>query len=352
MSSSAFRNIYVNAAAIVRAKLSEQTGIEELLSELGKRVPDEDEDPRRHRELFFEPRIDAQQIGVPVETAELAAVLLHRIGVFRLWVRVACPDVEDHEVGTILETDDPTEFEQLAAASCDYCGRHHDLGWENCETVYAFSTRLDQNEQQFDYSRLKSVFRSPQQVSGMLSFSDQSRCEILTQQVKRDMPFEELLVLTLRSNHDAQEVPAPFRVWKNAWVGPGSILVAYMLLIIPIEKFVGERLAWGVTVVVVVVVFLVIRGQVQANLAPTAVQRTAMFCGFPISAFCITAGATGLHINAGAGEGQPWWTRLEFGEQSTLLIVAGVILFIAMLLFVWAYDYSRGWLELRTRERE
>lgn len=344
MSSNEFKTIYSNAAAITKATLSAKKGIESLLDELGRRVPDEEKDPRQNRELFFEPRVDAQRIGVPLETAEAAAVLLHRIGVLRLWVRVSCPDAEDHEVGTILETDDPTEFEKLASTSCEVCGRHHDLGWENCETTYAICTRLDQKEQKFDFDRLISRVNPTQPLATAVTIPDQVRCQMVTERAKSDESPGGLLVLALKANQNIQEVPTPLSVWLNSWGGPAVILVLYFILIIPIAKLIGERLAWGVTVLTFGVIFLVIRGQVQAKLAPTAVQRTAMYLGFPISGCCFTAGATGLHISASAGEGQPWWSRIEFGEQSTLLITAGTFLFVATLFFVWGYDYSRGWL--------
>jgi hypothetical protein len=121
------------------------------------------------------------------------------------------------------------------------------------------------------------------------------------------------------------------------------ILLLYFLIIIPLTWLAGERLAWAATILVFLVIFVVIRGQVQERLAPTAVQRVAMYMGFPISACCLTAGATGLHINAGVGDGMPWWSRLEVGGHSVPLILAGVVLFVALLLFVWGYDFARGW---------
>lgn len=344
MSLTEFKSIFNNAAAIVRARLSEYEGIDKLLDEISGRIPNKQEDPRQHRELFFEPRLDAQQIEVPVDTAESAALLLHQMGMLRLWVRVTCPNTDEHEVGTILETDDPKEFESLAESSCDFCGHHHDLGWEDCETIYAINTRFIKSEQQFDYSKLKSRIIPTRNSVQPIDISDQNRCEIISANVKGDLSTQDVLIFALNSNQETLNVPSPLNVWVHAWAGPIVLLFLYLLLIIPIAIFAGERLAWGVTILVFGIVYLVIRGQVQAKLAPTAVQRTAMFCGFPISACCFTAGATGVHIKAAAGDNQPWWTRLEYGETSPLLIIIGGILFVALLFFVWGYDFSRGWL--------
>lgn len=352
MSSGEFKSTYKHAAALVRARLSSKTGIRELLIELEKRIPDEKLDPRYHRELFFEPRIDAQLIKVPIETAESAAELLHKFGVFRLWVRVNCPDVEEHEVGTILETDDPDDFELLTSKSCDHCGRHHDLDWEDCETVYAINTRLNNDQKEFDFSRLKSKAKNRPQTTAKIAITDQSRCEVLSEQDRPETTPRGLLIVALRSNHEVQDVPSPLSVWLSAWAGPTIILFSYLLSIIPVARFAGERLAWGMSVLVLVIIFLVIRGQVQTKLAPTAVQRQAMYWGFPIAAICLSAGVTGFHLKAAAGEGEPWWTRLDYGETSPLLIWAGVVLFLLTLLFVWGYDFSRGWFERKTGQSE
>lgn len=352
MSSSAYKTIYDHAAAIVQAKLSKLPGIETLLIELGKKVPADESDPRIHRDLFFEPRIDAQQIGVPIETAEEAAVLLQQIGVLRLWVRVNCPDVDEYEVGTVLETDEPKDFDSLASKSCDYCGRYHELGWDECETLYAINTRPQLTQRAFDYSRLRSKKQATNSRSNITNL-DQKRCENITGLARSDVGLPAMLVMALKSNDAVQDIPSPMNVWQNAWTGPILILILHLLLIIPVARFAGERLAWGTTALVLCVVFLVIRGHVQATLAPTIVQRTAMYMGFPISAGCFTAGATGLRIKAAAESGTPWWTRVEFGEHSNVLIGSGVILFVTVLVFVWGFDYSRGWLQtLVSPERE
>ena len=72
-----------------------------------------------------------------------------------------------------------------------------------------------------------------------------------------------------------------------------------------------------------------------------------MYLGFPIATCCITAGVTGFKLDASAGEGQPWWACVAFGEQSNTLIVTGSLLFVTVLVFVWAYDVQRGWLKRR-----
>lgn len=348
MSSGELANIYRNAAAVLQAKLSSSPGVAKVLAEIGRRVPDAVADPRTHRDLFFEPRIDAQQLGVPTETAEEVAVWLHRFGVLRLWVRVRCPDTEEYEDGTILETDDPSEFDQLASRSCEYCGRYHDLDEDNCETIYAINTTQRDDAQRFDYSRLASTFsHRGGQGGGVMVQGTAARCEVVAERYDNEVSLGQAIVFALQANRAVEPVPAPSSVWWNAWGGPLVILLTYLVLLIPIVRLCGQVIACVASVVVLGVIFFVIRGQVMAKLAPTAVQRTAMYLGFPIATCCITAGVTGFKLDASAGEGHPWWACIAFGEQSNTLIVMGSLLFVTVLVFVGAYDFQRGWLKRR-----
>ena len=320
-------------------------GVAKFLSNLETRAPRQPADPKVHRELFIEPWIDAQQVGVPVETAEAVAELLQRFGVLRLWVRVHCPDADESEPATILETDNADDFDQLVAKSCGHCGRHHDLTWEHCETIFAFNVAGSDAEQKFDYGRLRStVLCSPSRETER--GRDLVRCEVAANEILSTATEPRLVVSrALRSNSEVTSCPPPWEAWLNAWGGPVLILVAYMLLIIPITMFCGQFVTYVVSLVTLVIVFLVIRGQVLAKLAPTAIQRTAMYLGFPIATCCITAGATGLHFKASADQDKPWWARVDLGEESWPMIGAGVMIFVATLVFVWCYDFRRGWLK-------
>ena len=95
MSSDGLANIYRNAAAVSRANCRHCRASRKCLPTSAGVFPMTVQDPRTHRDLFFEPRIDAQQLGIPTETAEEVAVWLHRFGVLRLWVRVHCPEAAE-----------------------------------------------------------------------------------------------------------------------------------------------------------------------------------------------------------------------------------------------------------------
>lgn len=344
---SELKHIYRNAANIIRAKYSAMLGVEKVLDSLESRLPDGPTDPRSLRDLFFEPRMDAQQLSVPFDTAEVVAHQLHKFGLLRLWVRITCPNVDEGEVGTVLETDNPEAFDRLADESCHHCGGHHDFDWEHCETVFALNSYLDESEQHFDYSVLKSQTPQPS-VNGKQSKSfDIARCEAVVngERAQVDQAGEmNVIAVALRANHSLQEVPSAFSAWWHAWVGPFLILFLYLILVIPVARLCGQWIALAVSVVVLVALFLVIRGQVQAKLAPTIVQRTALWGGFSLATYCVAAGSTGFHFKGGAGRNAPWWSRVDFGELSIPLLAGGILLFALTLLFVFAFDLQRGWL--------
>jgi hypothetical protein len=126
-------------------------------------------------------------------------------------------------------------------------------------------------------------------------------------------------------------------------MGPLLLIGVYSLLIIPIARFCGQLIGILFSAVILVALFLVIRGQVQAKLAPTVIQRTALWGGLSLATYCMAAGSTGFHINAEAGEGLPWWSKIAFGEVSIPLLWCGGLSYALTLLFVFGFDFQRGW---------
>ncbi|TWU41882.1 hypothetical protein [Novipirellula artificiosorum] len=346
MSLNELRPIYRNAASIIRAKYSALPGVDKVLNSLEKRLPKEPADPRVHRDLFFEPRIDSQQLSVPLTTAETVAQQLHKFGLLRLWVRVTCPNTEDGEAGTVLETDDSDSFKQLVASSCDHCGAHHEFSWEDCETVFAVNSSLDESEQHFNYASLRSTLPQVSQNGSVPQRFDLSRCESVLNGGQRDARTTRepaLIALALQANHSTLDIPPALSAWWNAWVGPLLLISAYLLLIVPIVRYCGQWIGVLVSVVVLVGLFLAIRGQVQAKLAPTVIQRTALWGGLSLATYCVAVGSTGLHINAEAGQNEPWWSKVAFGELSEPLLYSGIAVYAITLLFVFSFDFQRGW---------
>ena len=347
MSLNEFKHIYHNAANIIRAKYSGMKGLGKVLDSLESRLPYGPADPRIERSLFFEPRIDAQQLSVPLNTAELVAQQLQKFGLFRLWVRVSCPNTDSGEPGTVLETDRPEDFEQLANRSCNQCGGHHGFTWDECETIYAFNSLQDESEQKFDFNRLKSTVPSSFANGTLVERLDRMRCEAVA---RNEQPHGSILdqptiiALALRANQSAQHVPSALAAWWNTWMGPLVLIGAYLLFIVPIVRWCGQWIAIIVSVVVLVGLFLVIRGQVQAKLAPTVIQRTALWGGLSLATYCVAAGSTGFHFKGGASEHDPWWSSVAFGELSEPLLYSGIAAFLLTLIFVFAFDFQRGWL--------
>ncbi len=340
------KHIYRNAASIIRAKYSTMKGVDKVLRSLEKRLPKEPMDPRVHRDLFFEPRIDSQQLSVPLETAETVAVQLQKFGLLRLWVRVTCPNTEEGESGTVLETDTPSDFVMLASRNCDHCGRHHDFEWGNTETLYAINSIGDESDQAFNYEQLNS--KIPRVVANgrpEQSF-DLARCEAVLSEANGHTDratTDRVITLALHTNHAVLDIPPAISAWWNAWVGPLLIICIYSVLIIPVVRFCGQWIGLLFSIVVLVTLFLAIRGQVNATLAPTVIQRTALWSGLSLATFCVAAGSTGLHLNAEAGQNSPWWSKLAFGEVSDQLLDLGFSFFLFTLIFVFFFDFQRGW---------
>jgi hypothetical protein len=344
---SKLRHIYRKAANIIRAKHSTLKGVDKVLRSLEERLPNEPMDPRVHRHLFFEPRIDSQQLSVPLATAETVAVQLQKFGLLALWVRVTCPNTEEGESGTVLETDTPSDFEKLASRSCEHCGSHHDFEWGNTETLYAINSRVDESVRAFKYESLKSRIQRVVPNGRPEQSFDQVRCETVLDAANGDAvlaPTDRIISLALRTNHAVLDIPPAISAWWNAWMGPLLMIGAYSVLIIPVVQFCGQWIGVFFSVVILVALFLVIRGQVNAKLAPIVIQRTALWSGLSLATYCVAAGSTGFHINAEAGQNSPWWTKAAFGEVSEPLLYSGLAIYLFTLIFVFFFDFQRGWL--------
>ena len=342
---SELKHIYRNAANIIRAKFSNVNGVGSVLDDVETKFVEGATDPRIHRDLFFDPRIDSQRLGVPFETAEIVAQQLLTFGLLRLWVRVRCPESEE-EAATILETDDSSDFTKIAELGCEHCGSFHEFTWDDCETVFAINAGQNYAEQTFDYSLLRVTPEQGDQSERQST--DLVRCKSAAYQVEaKRQPRQDiqLIAMALANNRSPQSVPSPLWVWSMAWLGPIIMILAYLILIIPIVKFCGQVIAVIVSIVVLIALFLVIRGQVNAKLAPTIVQRLGLYGGLTLSTYCVAAGSTGFRLKGEVGKDQPWWSRFDFGELSELLIRYGIVFFALTLIFVFAFDFQRGWLK-------
>lgn len=342
MSSPELRIIFERAAALVEARLATEPGVSTVLADLAKRVPEIGEDPRSNRQLFFEPRIDSQQLGIPRLTAEKVAILLHRFGVFHIWARISCPSIGDNEPGTIVESDSANDVRKSLSRSCDHCGEMHEGAEADYQSVYAFVSSTSKDPVDFDFTSLE--LGGVEQALDENKEDDVGRLSILADEVVSTKQVEVLLLEALATNTGTKELPAPREVYVNAWKGPLLLLSLYVFGIVPISKLAGPMIALCTSALFLLVGWMTLRSTVQARLAPSIIQRTAMYLGMPLGIGCIASGATGFHFAGAAGQETPWWTRWEFGETSFGLAGIGLLLIAMVLGFVLIYDGKIGWL--------
>jgi hypothetical protein len=353
MSTSDFVSIFDHAASIVRIRLSTLKGVDQVLGAIRSRLNTEVTDPRVNRELFFEPWIDSQQLGVPSETAEEVSRELHQLSVLRLWTRVRCPDVGSDEDGTVIETDSDSELKVAIDAQCPQCGSHHELTPALVETVFAPNFPNMGSVDPFDSRRL--ALGNPIHGTSALSQDLQVNRTASVAHVEPGSvdTFMSLLSLALSKNSTLEAVPTTDAVWLGAWKGPTGILLGYMALIGPITLCAGQTIAILVSIVVVVVIGLFLRGQVQARLAPSAVQRQATRWGIYMAVALVTAGTTGMEVSFKDEHRLtiPLWNsrplvlpvKVEYGATNPWLIGSGVFCFVVTLVFVYLYDRQKGW---------
>lgn len=353
MSSSGFETIFDRAADIVRIRCGGMVGLEAVLGAIRTRIRQGGgTDPRENRDLFFEPWLDAQQLHVPEETADEVARHLLELTVLRLWMRVKCPEAPAGEDGIMFETDSDTDFLRAAGQMCCHCGTTHDLVPSLIETVYAPNFPGPAGVGKFDYDKLKPA--PPVVTKRATGEGHVERCENIAQVRARDgHAVLEIVTLALGHNTLPEEVPRPTEAWWHVWLGPLIIVVLYLLLIIPITVWAGNVVAFLVSGVVLVIVYLVINGRVKAMLAPSALQRQASRWGFYISIALITAGTTGIEFSAKDGNRLTIPTgensqitlplKFEYGAVEPWLIGAGVLCFLSTLAFVYYHDKQIGW---------
>lgn len=359
MSSNGFEIIFDRAADIVRIRCSGMQGLDTVLEAIRTRVRrDGNTDPRENRELFFEPWLDAQLLGVPEETTEEAARQLLELTVLRLWTRVKCPETPSGEDGIMFETDSEDDFQRLVEETCPHCGTTHDLVPSEIETVYAPNFPGSAGVARFNYDKLKPAPPAVTKRAG--GEGHLVRCENIAQVlVGKGHPVVQVVALALGHNALPEEVPRLTEAWWHVWLGPLIILGLYLVLIIPIAVHAGNVVAVLVSVVILAVVYLVINGHVKAKLAPSALQRQTARWGFYVSIALITAGTTGVEFSAkddnrltiptGENKHITLPLKFEYGAVEPRLLGSGILCFLSTLAFVFFYDRKVGWLSRESR---
>ena len=354
MSSNDFVSIFNHAAGIVRIRLSHLKGCDEVIESIRSRINTDVRDPRSNRELFIEPLIDSQQLCVPAETAEEVSRELHQLSVLRLWTRLRCPDVGSDEDGTIIETDSEDELRASLGSQCPQCGSHHELVPALVETVYAPNFPISQNIEAFDSARLRLESPSVKISSEGPETHVNRTAAVANVDPKSIESFLTLLSLALSTNTALEAVPSAVEVWLGVWKGPAVILLTYLCFIGPITWCAGQTVAILVSLVVLAVIWLVLRGEVHAKLAPSALQRQVTRWGICMSVGLVTAGTTGVEVSFKDEHRLtvPIWQnktvvlpiKLEYGATNPWLIGAGLLCFVFTLTFVFLYDRHKGWL--------
>lgn len=159
-------------------------------------------DPRLNRDLFFEPWLEAQRLAIPEETSEIAAMRLHGMGLFHIWIRVSCPRVRAEESAIIIETDSAAHLGAALGSSCPHCGQFHDNDslWKFTETLYALNFPDDLTALRNVPPRALEVPRVALKIYPVEN-RDRARCEAILSRPPqpRDMPAE-VLRETLQTN--------------------------------------------------------------------------------------------------------------------------------------------------------
>ena len=155
MPSDKFEAIFNDAASIVERRCQGMHGVSIVLDDIRRRVRTPIMDPLKNRALIVEPWIDAQQLNVPLQTAQCVADELHNLNILHLWARARCP-VADTDNNVIAETDDSVAFKGMLRELCPHCGQYHnDLSEEQVETFYA----IHFDDKQDDFELRQFLFR-------------------------------------------------------------------------------------------------------------------------------------------------------------------------------------------------
>ncbi len=353
MSSEEFETIFEHASALVRIRCKGIAGLDMVLSSLKNRVTSGIRDPRLDRGLFFEPWLDSQQLGIPQSSAEEIARELHQLSVLTVWSRVRCPEVFPDEDGTIIETSSSDELAQAQLDQCPHCGTCHELIPSIVETLYAPNFPISDVVAPFEARRLNLSNGTLRQKEDMLD-AQTLRCLAITRSsALKGTSFALLLRETLATNSALESVPDPRHAWAATWKGPIIIILAYFALCSPIAYFAGQVMGWICGAVAVFVIWLVIRGDTQTKLAPSAACRQVTRWGMMSSVLLLTAGTTGfqfslteenrLSIPLTNGHKINLPIKFEYGSANYWLVGLGVFLFVITGIFVLVYDKRIGW---------
>lgn len=141
--------IYDNAASIIEYQYRNLQGVNQILADLRSRLVHTAGNEVALADLTVEPRIDAQRLNVPQDTAIRVTAFLHKINLLHVWLRVFCPkSVRDGDSSIIVETDDSVVFKNAISDYCLYCGAvHADLKLASMEQFYKIN--LSGNKDRF-----------------------------------------------------------------------------------------------------------------------------------------------------------------------------------------------------------
>lgn len=151
MSSAEFSNILDKALDLAAIKCGDRGDTRKVVSEIRRRAGLVGHAGEESRELFVEPSLLAQELGVSTDSVAMMADELRAFGVLHQWVRVLCPNMPDEVYRVIVETDDPEVLNDELQKPCHHCGQiHQNLGWGDIETLYALNPE-SKPEHRFDF---------------------------------------------------------------------------------------------------------------------------------------------------------------------------------------------------------
>lgn len=304
-------------------------------------------DPRLNRDLFFEPWLEAQRLGIPQETAELVALRLHRFGLFHFWTRVSCPRADAKESAIIVETDSGAELEAALGASCPNCGGFHDDDvdlWEFTDTLYALNLPDEVPTLPDVPPRALEPPREPLRID-VGEDRDRARCAaILSRPPRSEDPPENLLRASLESNSAPMAVPTPATVWVRAWRPMLVLLAVFPITLALAHLIAGPAVAAVGGLLFLAALYFCYRMTVQATLAPSIRQKAMLNGGLTLATLCMSQGLLGIEVSGGIGMNRPPDFNLVWGGPQWGLVWMGAALFAFTLVVVWGYDFSLGWL--------
>lgn len=321
--------------------------MDKLLADLGRRAATSPKDPRLNRDLFFEPWLEAQRLGIPQETAELVALRLLRFGLFHFWTRVSCPRADTEESTIIVETDSRAELEAALEVSCPNCGKFHDDDvdlWEYTDTLYALNLPDEVPALPAVPPRALEPPQEPLRIDADED-RDRARCAaILSQPPQPEDPPGRMLRASLESNSAPMAVPTPATVWVRAWTPMLVLLAVFPITLALAYLIAGPAVAGGGGLLFLAALYFCYRMTVQAALAPSIRQKAMLSGGLTLAMLCMTKGLLGIEVSGGIGVNRPPDFNLEWGEPQWSLVWMGAALFAFTLVVVWGYDFSLGWL--------